>query len=286
MEHDMSNALEVNQSNFESEVLEASANMPVLIDFWAPWCGPCRQLMPILDRVAADHVGKVKLVKINTDDENALAGAFGIRSLPTVVLMKSGQVVDGFMGAQPESVVRALLAKHLSGDDEAVVEDEVAEPLALADEERIAAFEAQLAAEPDKEEHRAELADAYARVGRIDEAQAMLAALSVLADGEIARRATARIRLIGMLQDALPAVELEQAIARDGQDLTARHQLGLRFLLAGQERAGLDQFIVMLKTDRKFGEDLARRTLLDAFLILTDEELVGEYRRKVTSLLF
>lgn len=283
----MSTALVVNQSNFESEVLEASVNLPVLIDFWAPWCAPCRQLMPILDRVAADHAGKVKLVKINTDDENALAGAFGIRSLPTVVLMKNGQVVDGFMGAQPESVVRALLAKHLSAENDIAEEEAELEPLALADEERVAALEAQLEGEPDKEELRAELADAYARVGRADDAQHMLAALTTLADGEVARRAAARIRLLGMLQqDAAPAVELEQAIARDGQDLAARHQLGLRFLLAGQERAGLDQFIVMLKTDRKFGDDLARRTLLDAFRILTDEEMVGEYRRKLTSLLF
>lgn len=283
----MSTALVVNQSNFESEVLEASAQTPVLIDFWAPWCGPCRQLMPILDRVAADHVGRVKLVKINTDDEMALAGAFGIRSLPTVVLMKNGQVVDGFMGAQPESVVRALLAKHVGA--EAPVEDTAEEELeaaALADEERIAVLEEQLASAPDKEETRVELADAYARLGRIDDAQAQLDLLKALADSEGARRTTARIALLRQVQSVPPAVELEQAIARDGANLSARHALGLRFLLAGQERAGLDQFIVMLKTDRSFGEDLARRTLIDAFRILEDEELIGEYRRKMTSLLF
>lgn len=282
----MSTALVVNQSNFETEVLEASASTPVLIDFWAPWCGPCKQLMPVLDRVAADHAGRVKLVKINTDDEMALAGAFGIRSLPTVVLMKNGQVVDGFMGVQPESVVRALLAKHLGAEADIaadVLEEEVEN---LADEERVAVLEEQVQADPAKEELRAELADAYARVGRIVEAQSTLEALTTLAEGEVARRAAARIRLFEQAASAPSAVELEQAIARDGQDLAARHQLGLRFLLAGQARAGLDQFIVMLKTNRAFGDDLARRTLLDAFRVLEDEELVGEYRRKLTSLLF
>jgi putative thioredoxin len=283
----MSTALVVNQSNFESEVLEASARTPVLIDFWAPWCGPCRQLMPILDRVAADHIGQVKLVKINTDDEMALAGAFGIRSLPTVVLMKNGQVVDGFMGVQPESVVRALLAKHVGA--QAPADDQDAEELeaaVLADEERVAVLEEQLLAAPEKEETRVELADAYARLGRIDDAQQQLDQLKTLADAEGARRTAARIALLRQLAEAPPAVELEQAIAQDGGDLAARHALGLRFLLAGQERAGLDQFIVMLKTDRRYGDDLARRTLIDAFRIIEDEELVGEYRRKMTALLF
>ena len=101
------------QHNFETEVLEASFTTPVLVDFWAPWCGPCKTLMPMLDRIVTEAKGTVKLAKVNTDEEMALAGSFGIRSLPTVVLFKDGRPVDGFMGAQPEGAVRALLAKHV-----------------------------------------------------------------------------------------------------------------------------------------------------------------------------
>lgn len=280
-------AVSVTQNNFETEVLEASRTTTVLIDFWAPWCGPCRQLNPILDRVVADHAGQVKLVKVNTDEEMGLAGAFGIRSLPTVVVMKNGQPVDGFMGLQPEGAIRALLARHVGP---AQVEEELPEELEAAQDldldERIAALEAQVDAAGDKEEPRVELADAYAQSGRLDEAEAQLALLKTLADSDGAKRAQVRIKFVRALSAAPSAVELEQAIAQDGSNLKARWQLGLRFVAAGQYAAGMDQFLTILKTDRKFEDDLGRKTLVDTFRLVDDEDLVGTYRRKLTSMLF
>ena len=105
--------IDITTENFESDVIVASQTTPVLVDFWAPWCGPCKQLMPVLEKLETEYAGRFTLAKINVDDEQQIAGMFGVRSVPTVVLMVNGQPVDGFAGAQPEGQIRALLDKHL-----------------------------------------------------------------------------------------------------------------------------------------------------------------------------
>ncbi len=274
------------QENFEADVLEASFQTPVLVDFWAPWCGPCKALMPMLDKVVREANGSVKLAKVNTDEEMAIAGSFGIRSLPTVVLIKDGRPVDGFMGAQPESVVRALLAKHVvakAPEPEPELPDEADVDL----EAVIDALRAQVKAEPKKPELQAELADALLRAGALGEAMSLLDKLPGDAQSsDAAKRALARLSFVQAIDGAPGESELQAAIARDGANLLARYHLGVRFLLGGDAAAGMDQFLVILRTDRKFNDDLGRRALVDAFKVLDDSELVGEYRRKMTSLLF
>jgi putative thioredoxin len=273
------------QENFEADVLEASFETPVLVDFWAPWCSPCKQLMPMLDKVVREANGAVKLAKVNTDEEMAIAGSFGIRSLPTVVLIKDGRPVDGFMGLQPEGVVRALLAKHVVPK---AAEPEP-EPVDDGDVDLDAVIEAlrvQVKAEPNKAELKAELADALLRAGQLAEATQLLDKLSSDAPSDAAKRALARLGFIQTVAEAPGEAELQAAIARDGHNLLARYHLGVRFLLGGDAAAGMDQFLVILKTDRKFNEDLGRRALLDAFKVVQDDELVGDYRRKMTSVLF
>ena len=114
--------IDVTVANFEAEVIEASAHVPVLVDFWAPWCGPCKSLGPILEKLEVDYGGRFKLVKINSDDEQQLSQAFGIRSIPTCVLLKGGKPADGFMGALPEGKVREFLDKHLPCEGELIAE--------------------------------------------------------------------------------------------------------------------------------------------------------------------
>lgn len=278
------------QDNFELDVLEASFTTPVLVDFWAPWCAPCKSLMPLLDKIVTEARGTLKLAKVNTDEEMALAGSFGIRSLPTVVLFKDGRPVDGFMGAQPEGAIRALLAKHLGAQPAAAPEPEP-EPEADLDAEDLGALivslQAAIKADPKKAELKAELADVLLRAGEVDEGVALLDKLPGEAqEHEIARRARARLGFIQAIEHAPGEQALQQAIANDGGNLLARYQMGARLLLGGQYAAGMDQFLAVLKADRKFNDDLGRRALLDAFKVVPDTDLIGDYRRKMTSLLF
>jgi putative thioredoxin len=274
------------QSNFESDVLEASFDQPVLVDFWAPWCGPCKMLMPLLDKIVSESNGALKLAKVNTDEEMAVAGSFGIKSLPTVVLFKDGRPVDGFMGAQPEGAIRAFLAKHmapLEGQAEHVDD----EPADLGLDEAIAQAQAAITAEPEKHELKAELADLLIQAGELEDAEALLTALPDTAQiGEPAKRAQARLRFARIAAEAGTESELQAALHADAGDLQARHHLGALYLAAGQDKAALDQFMTILKTDRTFGDDLGRKSLVDAFRVVTDAELVGDYRRKMSSLLF
>lgn len=275
--------------NFETEVLQRSLQTAVLVDFWAEWCGPCKTLGPILEKLAGEYGGAFRLAKVDVEAEQELGAAFQIRSIPTVVLVKDGQLVDGFQGALPEGQLREFLKHHgiEPGADAGIAGDaEEDAPAPIDPQAEVARLREAAAAEPDKAELKLDLALALLQTGEADEAERLLDALPAnLATDDRTVRARARLGFAALLKDAPPVEQLETAVAADGADLQARHLLGVRHLVAGRSEEGLEQFIEMLRRDRAYADGLPRRALIDAFRVIEDEDLVGRYRRKMSSLL-
>ncbi|MFA1719613.1 thioredoxin [Xanthomonas campestris] len=283
---DKAHVFDVTTDTFETEVLQKSLTTPVLVDFWATWCGPCKSLTPILEKLAADYNGAFELAKVDVDKEQQIAAAFQIRSVPTVFLVKGGELVDGFPGAMPEGQIREFLTQHGVLPAEPQVAEEV--PLTPLDPQaQVAALREAIAVEPDKDELKLDLALALLKTGDTLEAEQLIDALPAnLATDDRAVRAKARLGFANVLKDAPDAAALQTTVAADGSDLHARHLLGVRHLLEGDDEAALEQFLEMLRQNRGFEDNLPRRSLIDAFRVIEDEDLVGRYRRKMSALLF
>ncbi len=277
--------LDVSMTTFESEVLQASMQGPVLVDFWAEWCGPCKSLTPVLEKLAAEFNGAFTLAKVNTENEPEIAQAFQIRSIPTVYLIRNGQPVDGFQGALPEGQLREFLARN--GIEAAAGGDEVeAAPAPIDPHEEVLRLRKLVEAEADKPVHRLDLALALLKTGAAQEAESLLDALPAnLATDDRAVQARARLGFAALLKDAPPVATLEQAIAANPGDLHARHLLGAHKLVSGDAEGALEQFMEMLRRDRQFEDGLPRKALIDAFRVIEDDDLVGKYRRQMSALL-
>jgi putative thioredoxin len=273
---------------FETEVLQKSMSTPVLVDFWATWCEPCKTLGPILEKLAGDYNGAFELAKVDVDAEQQIAAAFQIRSVPTVFLVKDGQIVDGFPGAMPEGQLRAFLQQHGVEPAEAAANEASPEELApLSPAEQVAALREAIDAEPDKDELKLDLALSLLGTGDAVESETLLDALPAnLATDDRAIKARARLGFATLLKDAPAPQALEAALAQDEADLRARHLLGVHRLVAGDAEGGLEQFLELLRRDRAWEDGLAKKSLIDAFRVIEDEDLVGKYRRRMSSLLF
>ena len=285
---DLPHVFEATTETFEAEVLQKSMQTPVLVDFWATWCGPCKSLGPILEKLAGEYNGAFELAKVDVDKEQQVAAAFQIRSVPTVFLIKDGQIVDGFPGAMPEGQLREFLTQHgvVPAEAAAAVDDEI-QALPLDPQAEVAALREAIAAEPDKAELKLDLALALLKTGATAEAGQLLDGLPAnLATDDRAIRARARLDFAAALQDAPAADLLAARLQADANDLEARYLLGIQQLLAGEDEAALEQFIEMLRIDRSFRDSLPKKALIDAFRVIEDEDLVGRYRRKMSSLLF
>lgn len=274
---------------FETSVIQKSLQVPVLVDFWAEWCGPCKQLGPILEKLAAEYHGAFELAKVDVDKEQQLAAAFQIRSIPTVMLVKDGQLADGFPGALPEAQLREFLSHHgiepgVPVEDAPAPEETVA-PVVDPHAEVMRLRKA-VEAEPEKAELKLDLALALLATGGAHETEQLLETLPAnLATDDRAIKARARLGFAALLKDAPPPETLQAAIAANPDDLRARHLLGVQRIVAGDAEAGLEQFIEMLRRDRGFEDGLPKKVLIDAFRVVDDDDLVGRYRRKMSSLL-
>ncbi|MBS0227346.1 MAG: thioredoxin [Proteobacteria bacterium] len=274
-------------ARFEDEVIRKSLETPVLVDFWATWCGPCKTLGPILDKLAAEYHGAFVVAKVDVDKEQELAAAFQIRSVPTMVVFKDGQVLGAIPGALPEGQLREMLAQVGVQPAEPPAEELAPEATAPVDPHaEVLRLRKVIEAEPDKAELRLDLALALLQIGATGEAEQLLDTLPAnLATDDRSVKARARLGFAALLRDAPPVEVLEAAIAADPADLRARHLLGVRQLVSGDAEAGLAQFMEMLRRNRAHEDGLARRSLIDAFRILDDEALVTRYRRQMSALL-
>jgi len=288
--------IDITIENFEQEVVTASLSQPVLVDFWAPWCGPCKAIGPILEKLETEYGGAFKLAKINSDEEQQLAGAFGIKSIPTVVLMKNGQPVDGFMGAVPEGKVREFLDKHvqaLAGEEEPAPE----EPETLDPAAQLERLQHAVATDPANDDARFDYVKALLAAGR--EPDARRAFEPVASKAGTSRKLDALARWLDAIAFAKshpnPADE-DAKIAANRRDFQARFDRA-RLLIAQQRwTAAMDELLEILMRDKAWSEDLARKTYIAILEIIEppkvkvaegqippDDPTVATYRRRLSS---
>jgi putative thioredoxin len=286
---------ETTTQTFVKDVIEESKRQPVLIDFWAPWCGPCRQLTPIIEKAVRAAKGKVKLVKMNIDEHPAIPGQMGIQSIPAVIAFVNGQPADGFMGAVPESQVTAFIDKLTAGMP-GTGEPNIAEILAEADAvlaEGDAATAAQiyaevLAADATNIAALAGLAKCYVATGAIEQARQTIAMVPESKRNDAAVKAVqASIDLAEQAKALGPVTELEQKVAANPLDHQARFDLATALNASGNRAEATNQLLEIVKRDRKWNEDGARKQLVQFFEAWgpTDEATV-DGRKRLSTILF
>jgi putative thioredoxin len=280
-------------ATFAADVIQESRKQPVLVDFWAPWCGPCKQLTPLLEKAVKAAGGKVKLVKMNIDDHPSIAGQLGIQSIPAVIAFKDGQPVDGFMGAIPESQIGEFITKVGGKGNGAPA---VAEALAAATEARDAGdmqtaadiYDAVLAQAPDTIEAIAGLGELLFEAGDTDGAEALLAtAPEAKKDAPALAAVRAKIALAAQAASLGNPAEFERRLADNPNDHQARFDLAMIQNARGERTAAADNLLAIIKADRAWNEDGAKTQLLQFFEAwgMTDEATLAA-RRKLSSLLF
>ena len=297
--------IDVTVENFEAEVVAASMNVPVLVDFWAPWCGPCKSLGPVLEKLEVEYAGRFKLAKIDSDQQQQLAGMFGIRSIPTCVLLKNGQPVDGFMGALPEGQVRAFLDKHVPSEGalEAEAEEEEAQE-ALAEGDTGTALEKlqhAVVTDPANDDARFDYVKLLLQLGREDDAKVAFA--PVIAKAAMSRKLGALKVWMDALDfvasgayDAAAEAGFEAKIAANKRDFDTRYARA-RWLITQQRWTdAMDELLEILMRDKTWSEEIARKTYVAILELIEapkpkvaegqippEDPVVATYRRRLSS---
>lgn len=280
--------IDVNNINFQSEVIDVSNNVPVIVDFWAPWCGPCKALTPVLEKLAMEYAGRFRLAKLNSDENMELSAEFGVRSIPDVRAFRNGRMVAQFTGALPESKVREFVDRLLPS----AAEQERTLGLKLRADGDMAGASAALSKaiglDPKLHLARIDLADLLIELKQLEAAERQLA--QVKPDVDYDTRVEALRSAISFARSAESGAsdaELSTRIAADPADLEARMQLANRYAGRREWSAALDALLEIVKRDRNWKVQAARKQMLAIFsLAASQPELVAEYRRKLASALY
>ncbi len=293
--------IDVTLENFDAEVIAASSTLPVLVDFWAPWCGPCKVIGPLLEKLETAYAGRFKLVKIDSDQEQELSQAFGVKSIPTCILLINGQPVDGFMGALPEGKIREFLDKHVPPADEAAPQELPLEEPPLDAAGQLEKFQQAVAADPANDDARFGYVKALLLAGRTDDAKVAFA--PVIAKTALVRGFDSLQRIMNAMdfvaahaRQERATAEFDSKIAANKRDFDARFGKA-QFLIAQQQwTAAMDELLEILMRDKAWNEDTARKTYIAVLDIMEpakpkvadgqippDDPVVASYRRRLSS---
>lgn len=280
--------VEVDEAAFEREVIERSREVPVLVDFWASWCGPCRVLGPVLERVAEEMEGALVLAKVDIDRSPLLAEHFAIRGIPNVLLFKDGEAVDQFVGALPEEAVRQFLRPHIATEADALTAEATRRLEAGDVEEAHRLFSDALAHDPQAAGARFGLARLALLAGDLEEAERQAGEISAASDlsekAQALRDVAERVRearVIGSREDC------ERRLSDDSGDLEARFALGGHALAAGRYREALEHYLELVRRDRQWRNEAGRKTMLSVFALLGVRDPVSdEFRDRLRQVLY
>lgn len=279
--------VDINEANAQQQLIDESFNRPVVVDFWADWCEPCKQLMPILEKLANEYAGAFLLAKVNADEQQMLAGQLGVRSLPTVMVIKEGQPVDGFAGAQPESAVREMLEKHLPSPWNA----KIAEATELLDAGDTAGALALLRGAWEDSNKLKDIALAYAgaliEANRLDDAEAVLKEVRLVDQDALHEQLLAQIELKREAGKSPEVEALEAELAADADNHEVRVRLAVQLTTQDHHKEALEHLLVVLRADRDWNNGEAKRMYLDTLATIgKGDPLAAEYQRKLFSILY
>ncbi|MGQ9426330.1 thioredoxin [Gilvimarinus sp. F26214L] len=279
--------VDIDQSNAQQMLIEESQQRPVLVDFWADWCGPCKSLMPVLEKLAQEYAGQFLLARVNADEQQMIASQFGVRSLPTVVLMKDGQPVDGFMGAQPETAVREFLEKHLPKPWDSMLEQGRALLAEGNHTEALGVLRQAHQQSGERSDIGILLAQVYLELNRTNEAEAIIGKIPMVDQDAAYEQVKAQLELKRQAAKSPELEALEKKLQAEPENLDAAYQLAVLYNQDGHHREALELLYAILQKNLNFQDGAAKKSMMDMIASLgKGDPLAVEYQRKVYTLLY